>query len=108
MLTEISRLRSEINLRDEQIHEQKELINENLIQIGDLNNSIFEANEKLNELQPLLHSEKLARRRADNLADDLSQELNKMGEELDKVNGKRDAMVSEYASFGCPEPINHP
>uniref|UniRef100_A0A915NVE5 Myosin motor domain-containing protein n=1 Tax=Meloidogyne floridensis TaxID=298350 RepID=A0A915NVE5_9BILA len=93
MLTEISRLRSEINLRDEQIHEQKELINENLIQIGDLNNSIFEANEKLNELQPLLHSEKLARRRADNLADDLSQELNKMGEELDKVNGKRDAMV---------------
>nr|CAD2178045.1 unnamed protein product [Meloidogyne enterolobii] len=95
MLTEISRLRSEINLRDEQIHEQKELINENLIQIGDLNNSIFEANEKLNELQPLLHSEKLARRRADNLADDLSQELNKMGEELDKVNGKRDAMKEQ-------------
>ncbi|KAL7078764.1 hypothetical protein ACQ4LE_002008, partial [Meloidogyne hapla] len=95
MLTEITRLRSEINLRDEQIHEQKELINENMTQIGDLNNSIFEANEKLGELQPLLHSEKLARRRADNLADDLSQELNKMGEELDKVNAKRDAMKEQ-------------
>uniref|UniRef100_A0A915NKK7 Uncharacterized protein n=1 Tax=Meloidogyne floridensis TaxID=298350 RepID=A0A915NKK7_9BILA len=37
--------------------------------------------------------------RADNLADDLSQELNKMGEELDKVNGKRDAMVGVNNEF---------
>ncbi|KAF7634873.1 Myosin motor domain-containing protein [Meloidogyne graminicola] len=95
ILTEISRLNSEINLKDEQIYEQKEELNENIIQIKNLNNSIFEANEKLNELQPLLHSEKCARRKADSLADDLSQELNKMGEELDKVNAKRDAMKEQ-------------
>ena len=91
---EMSRLRQEMDKRQDEFDEVREKAREREEEAAELNRALAEANDRLGELQPQLHTERCARRKAEALADDLGQELNRIGEELDRSNAKRDAMVS--------------
>ncbi|KAL3084116.1 hypothetical protein niasHT_033220 [Heterodera trifolii] len=95
MGAEVRRIRAEMGRKAEELEQSRERTREQQTQLAELNRALSEANDRLGEMQPQIHAEKSARRKAEGLVEELEAEICRITDQLDKANVKRDSMKEQ-------------